>query len=328
MVSKILVIAPAWVGDAVMAHSLLRLLKYQHPDAVIDVVAPKSTLALTTYMKEVRQSFLINIKHKEFGFIKRLKLAWQLRQEKYDWAIVLPNTWKSALIPFLAGIPKRTGFRGEARYVLLNDLHILDKIKFPLMVERFLALGTEGKKILYQDFLPVFTVKSAVTVVEHAVSEKPMLALCPGAAFGPSKRWPAEYFAQLALNMLSRGMQVYIFGSPEDAEAAEKIMELTHNQCVNLVGKTNLIEAVQILAKAEKVVSNDSGLMHVACALHKNGVAIYGSSSPDFTPPLFSGMQIMSLNVECSPCFQRTCPLGHWKCMKDLTPNKVLKALI
>jgi heptosyltransferase-2 len=330
MPTKILIVAPAWVGDMVMAQVLFRFLKQQYPDAVIDVVTPKATRALLAYMPEIRHSIPLDIQHKEFGFLKRIKLAWALRKEKYDWAIVLPNSWKSALVPFLAGIKKRTGFRGEMRYVLLNDLFILDKKILPLMIQRFLALGNQGRNADYQHYLPTFfPSKEEITKVieKYEINKQPIIALCPGAAFGPSKRWPPEYFAQVALKKLSESYRVFIFGSPEDLSAAEKIMALTQNACVNLVGKTNLLEAVNVLSLVEKVVTNDSGLMHIACALQKQGVAIYGSSSPQFTPPLFSGMKILSLNIECSPCFQRECPLGHWRCMKELMPEMVIKNL-
>jgi heptosyltransferase-2 len=329
---RILIIGPAWVGDMVMAQTLFRLLKQQTPDAIIDVLAPDWTRALLNRMPEVNNAISMPIGHGEFNFKKRFALGRELRAKKYDEAFVLPNSFKSALIPFFAGIKKRIGWRGEMRYVLLNDVRILDKEKLPLMIERFMALALKPNESLKKPYLiPKLVIDEtsrAHALIKHELKkDKPIFALCPGAEFGPSKRWPASYFAEVANKKLDEGYQVWMFGSKNDLPITDEILKLTHNRVINLAGKTSLDEAIDLLSLAELVISNDSGLMHIAAALNKTLVALYGSTSTKFTPPLGNKIKILNLNLECSPCFKRECPLGHWKCMKDLKPDMALQAI-
>jgi heptosyltransferase II len=329
---KILIIGPAWVGDMVMAQALFKLLKQQAPNTLIDVAAPDWTRALLLRMPEVNQAISLPLRHGEFNLYKRFKLGRSLRNTHYSQAIVLPNSWKSALIPFFAGIKKRTGWQGEARYGLLNDRRTLPKDTLRLMVERFMALGLEKNAPLPTPYaVPKLTIDntSLKTSVDryHLDITKPIVALCPGAEFGPSKRWPAAYFAEVAKAQLAAGCQVWLFGSQNDVDATEEIQTLTHNACVNLAGKTSLADAIDLLSLAKVVVSNDSGLMHIAAALHKPLVAVYGSTSPKFTPPLGKKVKVLQLPLACSPCFKRECPLQHWRCMRDLKPALVIDAI-
>jgi len=327
-----LIVGPAWVGDMVMSQSLYLLLKQQNPDLNIDVLAPAWTRPLLERMPEVREALSMPLGHGDFNLKARYQLGKSLRERHYDQAIVLPNSFKSALVPFFAKIPKRTGWRGEMRYGLLNDLRILDKTRYPLMIERFMALGLPKNESLTKPY-PFPKLKIAEKSVEQ-VKEKfaittstPILALCPGAKFGPSKRWPAEYFAEVADYGLKQGWQVWLFGAQEEQVATEVIQAQTQRQCVDFAGKTSLAEAIDLLSLSSLVVTNDSGLMHIAAALDRPLIAIYGSSSPDFTPPLSHQVEILSLGLECSPCFKRECPLGHWKCMRDLKPERVIKVV-
>ena len=155
----------------------------------------------------------------------------------------------------------------------------------------------------------------------------PILALCPGAEYGPAKRWPAEYYASVANEKISEGWTVWIFGALKDQPIAKEIQTLTHQKALDFTGKTTLGEAIDLLSLAQVIVTNDSGLMHIGAALEKPLVVIYGSSTPNFTPPLTHIKQILSLNLPCSPCFERTCPLNHLKCLKDLHPEQVLNAI-
>ena len=220
--------------------------------------------------------------HGQLALRERYQLGKSLRDKGYQQAIVLPNSFKSALIPFWANIPVRTGWRGEMRYFVLNDVRHLDKKRFPLMIERFMALGLtpsesetffkEGKWDSYP--LPELEISmdsclKALANYQINIPEKPILALCPGAEFGPAKRWPEEYYADIANAKLNEGWDVWLFGSPKDAVAADSIMQSTQNRCVNFTGKTKLEEAVDLLSFATLVVSNDSGLMHIAAALQK-----------------------------------------------------------
>jgi len=333
--NNILIIGPAWVGDMVMAQVLFRLLKQNHPDGVIDVLAPAWSAPLLARMPEVRASFDLPLKHGEFGFSVRRNLGHSLRG-KYQQAILLPNSWKSALVPFFANIPQRTGWRGEMRYGLLNDVRLLDKEKHPLMIERFAALAFAKKTALPAQLpypqLSINDDERQKTLQKYALDlQKSVLALCPGAEFGPAKRWPEKHYAAVASERIAAGEQVWIFGSQNDVAVADSIRAaLPENQrkyCINLAGKTALAEAIDLLSCANAVVSNDSGLMHIAAALQRPLVAVYGSSSPQFTPPLSPVVEIVRLGIECSPCFQRECPLGHLQCLHNLPPQRVLRAL-
>lgn len=328
-----LIVGPAWVGDMIMAQCLFKLLKQRDPTAQIDVVAPKSTHALLQRMPEVRDAILVPLGHREFGLKTRYQLGKQLREKKYDHAIVTTNSWKSALIPFFANIPKRTGWVGECRYGLLNDARRLDKTQYPLMIERFMALALNKEETLSTPYpKPNFAVndndiQQALQKVGLPQPQKPVLALCPGAAFGPAKRWPPQHFAAVAKAKIKEGWDVWIFGSPNEKVLADNIQAHCDNACVDLCGKTRLLEAIDLLSLASAVVSNDSGLMHTAAALQKPLVVLYGSSSAKFTPPLSESVKMLSLNLPCSPCFKRECPLGHFKCLNDLTPQQALEAL-
>lgn len=339
--NKILIVGPAWVGDMVMAQTLFKLLHQRMPGCQIDVVAPPATAPLLSRMPEIKNAWVIAAKHKEFGWHSRYSLGMQLREQKYDQAIVLTNSWKSALVPFIAGIPKRTGWIGEQRWGLLNDIRRLDKEALPLMIQRFAALAfprnTDWKTFSADNnfnSLPWPTLKVEPQQQQDILkqfniepSSQPILALCPGAEFGPAKRWPSEYYAEVAKTYLARGWAVWVFGSPKEQDAADHIMEYTKNQCVSFVGKTKLIEAIDLMSLATAVVSNDSGLMHIAAALERPLVVVYGSTSPKFTPPLTDLAKILSLNLSCSPCFQRECPLIHMKCLRDLMPQQVITEL-
>jgi heptosyltransferase-2 len=333
MSAKILMVGPAWVGDMVMAQSLFKLIKNNHPATVIDVLAPAWSLPLLSRMPEVNSGISMPLTHGQLNLRQRYQLGKSLRPAHYDQAILLPNSLKSGLIPFFANIPKRTGWRGEMRFGLLNDLRHLDKKRYPLMIERFMALGLAAGEQLSGNYpLPALTYTAttqAAALANHQLSHptKPVLALCPGAEFGPAKRWPEEYYAQVANDKLAQGWDVWILGSPKDNIAAEKIMALTDGRCVNLTGRTSLVEAVDLLSLAHAVVSNDSGLMHIAAALNKPLIAIYGPTSTTFTPPLHEHAKVLQLNLACQPCFQRECPLKHQRCMRDLQPAQVLGVL-
>lgn len=332
MKSKILIVGPAWVGDMVMAQCLFKLLKQRQPEVVIDVLAPAWSLPLLARMPEVTSSIVMPIGHGQLALRERYRLGKSLRDKGYTQAIVLPNSFKSALIPFFAKIPLRTGWRGEMRYGVLNDVRRLDKARYPLMIERFMALGVKeplGKFKYPAPELQISPESCAKALKKHNLihQQRPILALCPGAEFGPAKRWPEEYYAEVANKKLNEGWEVWLFGSAKDAAVTDRIMDLTQKRCINLAGKTQLEEAVDLLSLATVVVSNDSGLMHIAAALNKSLVVVYGPTSAGFTPPLNPQAKILNLNLSCQPCFQRECPLGHHRCMKELRPEMVLKQI-
>ena len=326
---KILVVGPSWVGDMMMAHVFFQLLRQQNPAADIHVLAPAWSHALLARMPEINRAIELPFGHGELKLGARYRFGKQLRAEKYDQAFVLPNSLKSALIPYFARIPKRTGFLGEYRFIFLNNIYFLDKKALPKMVQRFAALAYPPKAMLAAN-LPtpqLFPDQQNILIAlekYHLKKDKPILALCPGAEFGPSKCWPAEYYAAVANQKISEGWQVWLFGSAKDKTVADDINQQTQNQCENLVGKTALSDAVDLLSLSKMVVTNDSGLMHIAAALGCSLIALYGSTSPDFTPPLTEKAVILKLDLDCQPCFQRVCPLKHHHCMKLLTPDRVI----
>lgn len=327
-ISKILVIAPSWVGDTMLMHPLLARLKQRHPDSFIDVLAPAWTEELLRQMPEVSNTITNPFPHGSLQLAARFSLGMQLRNRYYDQAIVLPNSLKSALVPFFAGIPIRTGYVGEMRYGLLNDARKLDKHALPLMVERFAQLAELPRdaisRPLPQPRLLVSQEQSQPVLDKFGLTlEKPVAVFCPGAEYGPAKRWPIPYFAELAQHLQQQGYAVWIVGSRKEQEIGDKIVALGNLSTRNLCGSTSLADAISLLSCASLVVSNDSGLMHIAAALDRPMLALYGSSSPGFTPPLSQQAQILKIDIACSPCFKRECPLGHFKCMKNLTPQMV-----
>jgi len=334
--AKILVVGPSWVGDMVMAQSLFITLSQEYDTAVIDVLAPEWSLPILARMPQVRAGISMPFKHGELKIWQRILFAKRLRDEAYDIAIILPNSFKSAFIPLFAKIPRRVGWRGEMRNLVLTDCRTLDKNQFPLMVERFAALGkAKGSELLSKPPRPALTVnKDEVKQVKIKFgldNSSNSLVICPGAEFGDAKRWPVEHFAKLTNNLLQQGWQVWIVGSGKDTVIAQDIVselsETVRSQCNNLTGRTSLGEVVDILSAATAVVSNDSGLMHIAAALNKPIVALYGSTSADFTPPLADNVKLLSTDIQCRPCFQRQCPLQHKRCLTEISVDWVTSSL-
>ncbi len=325
---KILIIGPSWVGDCMLMQPMLMRLKQRYPDCLIDVLAPSWTAVLLNAMPEVHAVIDNPFPHGTLLLKQRRQLGKQLQEARYDQAIVLPNSLKSALVPFFANIPLRTGFVGEMRYGLLNDARKLDKTALPLMVERFAQLAeAPGGSIPRPLANPKLNVNQAQldgTLKKLSLTlNKPVAVFCPGAEYGPAKRWPVAYFAETAQRLQTQGYEVWLIGSPKDREVAEKIVALGNPACRNLCGNTDLKDAIALLSCAQLVISNDSGLMHLAAALDRPMIAVFGSSSPQFTPPLSSQAHILKLDIKCSPCFKRECPLGHFNCMNQLTPDQI-----
>jgi len=332
--SKILVVAPSWVGDTVLAQPLIMRLRGGSADNQIDVLAPPWTVALLQRMPEVGEVIENPFKHGELRVFARRRLGMELRTRRYDAAIVLPNSLKSALPPFFASIPVRTGYRGEMRLGLLNDVRTLDARRLPTLAERFAALaqppGTLLHRPLPRPHLRTDLANRARLVESLGLTlDQPIAAFCPGAEYGAAKRWPTQHYARLAERLLQAGLQVWLVGSPNDAMIGAEIAASVRGPGVaNLCGRTSLADAIDLLSAAAVVVSNDSGLMHVAAALDRPLVALYGSSSPAYTPPLSQHASIINLQLPCSPCFKRDCPLGHLRCLRDLDPEQVWQELL
>ena len=330
---SLLVVGPAWVGDMVMAQSLFKALKRRHANDNIDVLAPAWSAPILARMPEVRRAVVQPIGHGKFGLLARWRLARQLKSEGYHAAYVIPRSLKAALIPFFAAIPKRIGYKGEFRYGLLNDIRRLDKKRLPQTVQRYVALAElyESDKVVATPH-PQLDInpdnRDALIERLQLNLERPVIALMPGAEYGPSKQWPLSFYRELAQRCIERGRVVWVMGSEKDRAAGEEICtglesEFAHNLC----GKTRLEDAIDLLSCAAAAVSNDSGLMHVAAAVNRPLLAIYGSSTPAYTPPLSNRASVLYRGLECSPCFDRSCRFGHNNCMRLISSNDALLKL-
>jgi heptosyltransferase-2 len=333
---KILVLGPSWVGDMVLAQSLFKSLKTSHPDCTIDVAAPAWTLPLLERMPEVNKGIALPFKHGQFALMERIRFGKSLRPAKYTQAIILTNSFKSAILPFAARIPTRTSFLGEMRYGLINDIRPLNKTELPRTVDRFVALGLQRneKPVTIENPALVVDAQQALktlAALDLDIPTQKVLGLCPGAEYGEAKRWPANYYAEVAIAVLNQGWQVWLFGSDKDVPVTQQINQLTGARCTDFGGKTKLGQAIELMSFCEAIVSNDSGLMHVAAALDKKLVAIYGSSDPHHTPPMSTKAVVEYLGIACSPCFQRKCPLpgdAHLRCLLDIPAHRVIETVL
>jgi heptosyltransferase-2 len=327
---RILVVAPSWVGDAILAEPLIALLREPYAEPQVDVLAPPWCAPVYARMRGIRRVVPNPFEHGRLALRARRTLAAELRAQGYARAFVLPNSWKSALIPWLARIPKRVGYLGESRYGLLTDARRLDRKAMPRLVQRFAALAAPHGAIMPLPPAPVLVADLANRATAMRTlrlhTRQPVAILCPGAEFGPSKRWPPTHFAALARQFLERGMQVWLVGSPNDKLATNAVVGAAGEQARelrDLAGLTDLGTAIDLLSAGTVVASNDSGLMHAAAALGVPLVAIFGSSSPAYTPPLSDVARVARIDIACSPCFRRECPLGHHRCMRDLSADHV-----
>jgi heptosyltransferase-2 len=320
--SRSLVIAPQWIGDAVMTEPLLRRLHARGERLTVGAlpwVAP-----VYRAMPQVDAVIEFPFRHGGLQLKARRALGREL-QGRFDTAYVLPNSLKSALLPFLASIPRRVGYLGEARVGLLTHRLKNPKDK-PPMVAFYSALSGEGGLEADRPQLALPAVQVDEVLRAHGLARGSYLVMAPGAEYGPAKRWP--HFGALAARL---DRPVLLLGSAKESELCEAIAAQAPERCRNLAGKTSLLEAFALIAGAGHVVSNDSGLMHVAAAFGVPQVALFGSSSPLHTPPLNALAQVVWLKqdpdyvppLDCSPCFQRECPLGHFRCLNDVSAQRV-----
>jgi heptosyltransferase II len=314
---------------------LLRLLRERHPERQIDVLAPAWVAPVWRAIHEVDTVIEAPFKHGKLQWAERRQFARRLRERGYADAYVLPNTLKFALIPWMAGIPRRVGYKGEMRYGLINVMHHDDKQSPRPMVSFYAALALAPAKTVP---LPSALPRPALSVEEARIDDvtaefgltrtAPIVAFAPGAEFGTAKRWPTSHFSELAntVKQAHSDAQIVLLGSGKDREVCEEIVvQAPHAK--NLAGTTSLDQAIALIAAADAVVSNDSGLLHIASALNRAIVAIYGPTDPEHAPPFSDVATSLSLRLDCSPCRQRECPLGHHRCMKDLSADMVWQPL-
>jgi heptosyltransferase-2 len=324
----VLIVGPAWVGDMVMAQSLVITLERQPQKRAIDVLAPPWSAPLIRRMPQVREPVELPVEHGDLALRTRWRIGRGLARRGYGRALVLPRSLKSALVPFFAGIPERVGFRGEMRYGLLTDVRPLDPKVLTQTAQRFVALGL-GRGASLPPSVP--TPRLSIDEVNRRrlldelgiAPSPPVIAMMPGAEYGPAKCWPIERFGELASRLTRAGRQIWILGSQKDAPSGAAIAAACERGAVNLCGRTRLEDVVDLLSLAPVAVTNDSGLMHVAAAVDCHVIAIYGSSTPAYTPPLTPHATIVYRGLSCSPCFARECPLGHFQCMLGIGVDEV-----
>ncbi len=326
---RILIVSPNWIGDTLLAQPLFARLKTKRPDVALDALAPPWTAPVLRRMPEISAVIEAPFRHGRLELLARWRIGRALRG-RYLEAIVLPNSFKAALVPFFADIALRVGFVGESRFGLLNILHKLDAKALPLMAERYAKLAEEPgqppTRPLAEPSLEVDRANLLAALNRLGLAcRHPLAVFCPGAEFGPAKRWPPEHFAVLAEQLHRRGYSIWLIGSEADRAAGEKIAELSHGAAIDICGKTDLGSAIDLISVADLAVTNDSGLMHVAAAHAVPLIALYGSSSPEHTPPLAQRARLVEAKgLSCRPCFERACPLGHFRCMNELSPERVL----
>ena len=329
--TRTLIISPNWIGDAVMAQPLLQLLKLRPGQGPIDVMAPPAVAPVWRVMAEVDTVIEAPFRHGALQFGERRAFARELRERGYADAYVLPNTLKFALIPWLARIPKRVGYVGEMRYGLLNVLHRDAKDAPRPMVSFYAALAVAPARdiaavaALPRPALQVSAQQQTDVLARFATDGAgPIIVFAPGAEFGSAKRWPEASFAALASHIIARhpAATILLLGSPKDKPVCEVIANTAQlgDRVRNLAGATSLGDAIALIAAAAAMVSNDSGLLHVASALNRPVVALYGPTDPEHAPPFSDVATALYLHLPCAPCRQRECPLGHHDCMQKLTP--------
>ena len=311
-----------------MSHSLIRRLARMHTAASIDVFSSHALIHIFEQMSEIDEIIENPFGHGQLNLRDRLEVARDIKSRRYDTTYVLPNSLKSALIPFFAKIPNRVGYTGEFRFGLINRRHTLDKNKYPLLASQYLQLAeTDPSDSITLSEYPALTVAQrdlGQTLERFNVDPmRPYICLCPGAEYGPAKRWPQEHFTRLAQKLADNHFHTITLGGENDMKIGAMIYKNTHQETQDLTGKTTVKEAIQLIAGATCVVTNDSGLMHVAAALSRPLIALFGSSSPEYTPPLSDKAKVLTRALPCSPCFKRVCPLGHTNCLKDITVDEV-----
>ena len=336
MSNKILICGPSWVGDMVMSHSLVQLLRQRFPEKDIDMLAPTWSRAVARFMPEVKTVFTLPFDHGELDLTKRWQFAKHLSNMDYGSCYVLPNSFKSALIPWFARIPERIGWKAECRSFLLTDARSIDKKKLELMHQRYAALAFDNGQYSAEK-VPLPRLKYDVSEMRslgnkfQLLDKKSIIAIAPGAEYGPSKQWPVKNFSDLSKMLINEGHHIVLIGSSKDESLCQEIKQSIagkSSSLTNLAGQTNIDQVIHFLPSCSAIVCHDSGLMHIAAALQLPLVAIYGSTSPKHTPPLSSKAQVIYKGLDCSPCFERNCPLEHHKCMKEIHPEEVFKATI
>ena len=325
-IEKLLIIPQNWLGDIVMSQTLLKRVKSENPNTEIDILVNSTFKSLVERMPEISKAVILDCGHKELGLLKRLNLARRIKGN-YDQSIVLSRSIKSALIPYFAKIPIRTGELGESRYILINDLKKFTKEDRRKTAFRYVSMFSKKEEVLDEKYYPSLqSDPENIKILSDKYKlnlDKKIIIFAPGAAFGPSKMWPVEKFKELG-EKLNKDFFILILGSNNEKNIGDKIV--TNKNMINLCGETSITDAVDLMHISEFCVSNDSGLMHLASATNTKSISIYGATSPELTPPLTSNKEIHYRGISCSPCFEKKCKYGHYNCLVEIQADDVFKS--
>ena len=321
-----LIISPSWIGDLIISQSVLKYLKKEYINCSIDIIVRPDLIEIAKMMPEVNKIYSLDIDHNSLGLAKRYRLAKTIKKNLYTSSIILPNSFKSAIIPWLANIPIRTGYKRELRSILLTQKYSLAKHE-NTMVNRYLKLVNSSYSECLRPFLNIDMNTLELTRKKYIISNsRKNIFLCPEAEYGVAKRWPINKWIELAKYFEENNHNVYLLGKDKNLERQYKSI-LKIDSITSLLGKTSLIEATYLLSLADLAVTNDSGLMHITASLDTKLISIFGSSSPFYTPPLMKDMlgEVIYKGLKCSPCFKRECPLDHLNCLNNISVDEIFK---
>ncbi|MDG2106585.1 MAG: lipopolysaccharide heptosyltransferase II [Gammaproteobacteria bacterium] len=324
-----LIIAPSWIGDLIISQSLIKYLKKEYLDCQIDIIVRPELVKLAKMMPEVQNIYSLDIEHKELGLIKRHILAKEIKKYSYSTSIILPNSFKSAIIPWLANVPLRVGYNRELRLFLLNKKYSLIKHK-DSMVNRYLKLADGSYSDSIRPSLVIDRDLADSIGRKYLINNsKKNIVLCPEAEYGSAKRWPTNKWVQLANFYKEKNYNVYLLGKNKNLDIKYNSV-LKKDSVISLLGKTSLEEATYLLSLVDLVITNDSGLMHITASVNTNLISIFGSSSPFYTPPLMKDQfgEVVYKALKCSPCFKRECPLQHLNCLNHISAEEILNKSI
>jgi heptosyltransferase-2 len=330
--SPILLVPYMWIGDFVRCHTVVKLLRQRYPQRPVDVLTTPLCAPLLDYMPGVRKGVVCDLPRRRLAFGEHRALAARLARERFGSVLVMPRTWKSALAPFLAGIPERTGFAGEGRFWLLNDIRFGER-RLPRMIDRCGVLALPRGAALPSEWpMPELAVPAADAASWRAGrglrdDGRPVVALAPGAV-GPSKRWPVACFAELAQKLTAEGLSVWVLGSEAERPLAAEIAAAAGALARDLTS-SDLRNAILALKLASAAVSNDSGLEHVSAAIGTPTIGIFGPTSPWHWAPLNPLAAVIETKTEvpCRPCHKPQCRMGHHRCMREIPVGQVLEAV-
>ncbi|MBP7089062.1 MAG: lipopolysaccharide heptosyltransferase II, partial [Candidatus Omnitrophica bacterium] len=317
---KILIFAPNWVGDTIMSMPLVRSIRAQFPDSKIILIARPHLASLWQEEAFSDGVWLFDIFNKRTPLSGYIDLALKIKKIKFDLAIILPHSFRWALLVYLLKIPKRVGYAVKGRGFLLTKSlkYKFSDITKKHMIDGYLELVRlcniePSYKEVFLRLSDEISERSLKILYQYGIgSSESIIAIAPGALYGPAKRWPLEYFASLADTLAKElNVKIAILGSSNEQELAMEIKELMQEKAINLTGQTDLITTAGIIKRSLLLISNDSGLMHLGVAVNTKTIGIFGSTSSRWTGPYgkaISKQRVVCSSLACSPCFKKTCP--------------------